>query len=568
MKQEFPCYAGFNGLVFVVEDDLDGAQHTGLVDQRRNKFDLPLLDTSLLVSVELQFYLLADLEVFRLVGDDVGGKAARAHVGNLQHRGKRLDALALVLGDGDDLAVKRRYQVLLFELGLREAVFQGVLALVDLGRFPFRLGYIVAELLFPDLLLAHGGACLEKLLDGLVVLFVGVHLRLGGGDFGNVFRGNLGNADTQLVFGFHEVDERVALAHHVAFLDPDAVDFPGNGKADFCLLDGLRDAVKPAGRREGGPRGYEKCRCNVVAHGALVFYGDFVIIIFFVVFFRGRRLRDNQLRADHEPVHVRAVVGVDGDVHAYRIAAVPVHEDAFEHLDEQSVLVDPGVGVGVVAVAVDGAVDAAGVVPLDTVGILGQGLGELDPDGVRYAERRLEILVAGPGVAGDRVNALARLEGGGAAEFHVEPFAGILAVGDNLYRDCGCGREGFVMVQEEGVLADPRDYRNGNGIGLDRDRKVVRLEVFVENVVRGRKLRHVLETDPVGVHHVGLFDERCCADEGIAGKVDAPEVCRGCGLEAGEVDILGNVAQVLVRYGLDSEDESRIGRELCKVKFA
>ena len=445
-------------MVFVVEDDLNSAQHAGFVNQGGDELDFPFFNEGPVASVELQLYLLADLESGGLVGEDVCREAAGSNIGDFEYGSEGFDAFALVLRDRDNLAIEGGDKELLVQLGAGKVVFQGVLALVHLGIFPLGLGDIVVEFLFPDLFSADGCTGLKELFDGLVVFFVGVHLRFGGHDSGNIPRSNLGNLHAEFVFGLYEVHQRIALADHVAFLDPDAVNLSGNGEPDFCLLDGLRDTVKTAGNRKRRPSRNEKCCFNVVNHGALVVKGGIEIVVFVIRVFVVTRVffgpfgvaegvfRHNQFGTEDEGVYVRSVVGVDGDVHTNGIPAVPVDEDVLQHLDKQRVLVDPGVGVRVVAIAIDGAVHSAGVVPLDAVGILGQLLGELDPHGILDAEGGLEFLVAGPGVACDRVNAPLGLESGIVRKLDFNAFARLFAVGDNLHGNQGCWGEGCVVV--------------------------------------------------------------------------------------------------------------------------
>lgn len=352
---------------------------------------------------------------------------------------------------------------------------------------------------------ADGRTGLEELLDGLVVLFVGVHLGLCRYDPGNVSRGNLGDLYAEFVFCLYEVHQRVALVDDVAFLDPDAVDFTGYREPDFRLLDGLGDAVKTAGSRKRRPSRNEKCCFDTVVHGALVVEGGFFFFVFFFIpcgIGAGGVARHDQFRTEDEGVHVCPVVGVDGDVHAHGIAAVPLDEDVFLHLDKQRVLVYPRVGVSVVAVRVDGAVHSAGVVPLDTVGILGQFLGELDPDGIFDAEGCLEVLVAGPGVARDGVYAAAGLECGVARKVDIDAFAGFLSVGDDFYGNQGGRGEGDIVVQEQGVLVDLGLDGQCGCIGSDGDGEVAGTDLLVEYVVRDFQLGYVLEALVVLVHDV------------------------------------------------------------------
>lgn len=84
-------------MVFVVEDNLDRAQHAGLVNQGRDELDFPLFNEGLVAAVELQLYLLPDFKAGGLVGEDVCREAAGTNVRDFDDGRERFDAFALVL---------------------------------------------------------------------------------------------------------------------------------------------------------------------------------------------------------------------------------------------------------------------------------------------------------------------------------------------------------------------------------------------------------------------------------------------------------------------------------------
>ena len=185
-----------------------------------------------------------------------------------------------------------------------------------------------------------------------------------------------------------------------------------------------------------------------------------------------------------------------GDVHAHGVARRKGVVECLEHLDEQRVGLDPGVGIGGNVVGVDGLLDLCRLAPLDR----GERVGELDPERVVYRESRLVAAACRPGVARDGIKSAVRGKGRVARKVYGQPLA-LLGVAHDAH---GVGlfcREGCRVPQVKRVALDFGREDCGR-VAREAHGNVLLAERLAEHIVGRDERRKILVAHAVLVHHV------------------------------------------------------------------
>ncbi len=185
-----------------------------------------------------------------------------------------------------------------------------------------------------------------------------------------------------------------------------------------------------------------------------------------------------------------------GDVHAHGVARRKGVVERFEHLDEQRVGLDPGVGIGGLVVGVDGLLDLCRLAPLDR----GERVGELDPERVVYRESRLVAAACRPGVARDGIKSSVRGKGCVARKVYGQPFAFLGVAHDAHGVGLFGGKRGRVPQVQRVALDFGRD--DCRGIAREAHGNVLLAERLAEHIVGRDERREVLVAHAVLVHYV------------------------------------------------------------------
>ena len=245
-----------------------------------------------------------------------------------------------------------------------------------------------------------------------------------------------------------------------------------------------------------------------------------------------------------------------GDVHAHGVARRKGVVECLEHLDEQRVGLDPGVGIGGLVVGIDGLLDLCSLAPLDR----GERVGELDPERVVYRECRLVAAACRPGVARDGIKSAVRGKGRVARKVYGQPLA-FLGVAHDAHGVGLLGGKRGRVPQVQRVALD-FGHEDRRGIAREAYGNVLLAERLAEHVVGRDERRKVLVAHAVVVHYVGRYDDGGALLEGVADEEDSAHVMHGVGTQAGERRVRKAVGLALVGEGFRRECEAGIGGEL------